>query len=130
MSNYVTPCLLTALFTSLIWFLIFDIKKAKLEWELIDLRFRLRDVQSNYEALLVDFALLANKVGIKNKPLDPLENAYKVLGLDRRASLQEVKNKYRLLVKKYHPDTLKTKDTKKFREVNEAYALIKSKISP
>jgi DnaJ-domain-containing protein 1 len=125
-----SACIITAVAVSLIWFFIYDIRKFKLELQVIDLKYKLRDVQSNYEALLVEYAFLANKFGIKNKPVDPLENAYRILGLDKRASMQEVKNKYRMLVKRYHPDTLKTKDSKKFREVNEAYALIKSKVSP
>lgn len=51
---------------------------------------------------------------------------YKVLGVDRKASQDEIKKTYRKLAMKYHPD--QNKDNKqaeeKFKEINEAYEVL------
>lgn len=47
---------------------------------------------------------------------------YKVLGIDKKASEKDIKNTYRKLARKYHPD-LNPNDkeaTKKFQQINEA----------
>lgn len=47
---------------------------------------------------------------------------YEVLGIDKNASVDEVKKAYRKLARKYHPDVNKAADaTEKFKEVKEAY---------
>ena len=52
---------------------------------------------------------------------------YKILGVDKNASADEIKTTFRKLALKYHPD--KTKGDKaseeKFKEVNEAYEVLK-----
>ena len=57
-----------------------------------------------------------------------IDDPYKVLGLDRNATDEEVKQAYRRLAKKYHPD-LNPGDEyakKKMQEVNAAYEQIKN----
>ena len=45
---------------------------------------------------------------------------YSVLGVDKKASADEIKSAYRRLAKKYHPDLNKDDKTaaEKFKEVN------------
>lgn len=52
---------------------------------------------------------------------------YKVLGVDKKASVDEIKKAYRTLARKYHPDTNKTdKDAEsRFKEISEAYEVLK-----
>lgn len=53
---------------------------------------------------------------------------YKVMGVGRDASADEVKRAYRKLARKYHPDVSKEKDAEeKFKEVAEAYAVLGDK---
>ncbi|WP_394169863.1 DnaJ C-terminal domain-containing protein [Saccharospirillum alexandrii] len=50
---------------------------------------------------------------------------YKVLGLADKATQAEVKQAYRKLARKYHPDVSKEKDAEaKFKEVGEAYEVL------
>lgn len=51
---------------------------------------------------------------------------YKILGLDRNASKEEIKRAYKRLAKKYHPDLNKgaPSASEKFREVNEAASIL------
>ena len=50
---------------------------------------------------------------------------YEVLGVDKKATQEELKKAYRKLVKKYHPDVNKDGDAEeKFREVQEAYEVL------
>lgn len=50
---------------------------------------------------------------------------YKILGVDKNASEQEIKSAYRRLARKYHPDVNKEKGaTERFKEINEAYAVL------
>lgn len=62
----------------------------------------------------------------KNKifKMDLNKNYYKILELDKNASQDDIKAKYRNLAKKYHPDITKNKDDLKFKEISEAYSII------
>ena len=52
---------------------------------------------------------------------------YEVLGVDRTATLDEVKKAYRKLAHLYHPDVSKdAKGEEKFKEIAEAYATLKN----
>ena len=55
-----------------------------------------------------------------------MNDPYKVLGVDKNASPEEIKKVYRALAKKYHPDNyannpLSDLAEEKFKEINEAY---------
>ena len=51
------------------------------------------------------------------------QDYYKVLGVEKGASKDEIKKAFRKLAHKYHPDK-KDGDEKKFKEVNEAYTVL------
>jgi curved DNA-binding protein len=51
---------------------------------------------------------------------------YKILGVARAATADEIKKSYRRLARKFHPDVSKEKDAEqKFKEVQEAYEVLK-----
>jgi len=51
---------------------------------------------------------------------------YKIMGLKRDASAEEIKRSYRKLARKYHPDISSENDAEaKFKEVSEAYEALK-----
>lgn len=55
---------------------------------------------------------------------------YKILNITENATLEEIKKAFRELAKNYHPDKNKSKDASlKFREVFEAYEILKDKIT-
>lgn len=54
---------------------------------------------------------------------------YEILGVDRKADAAAIKNAYRKLAKKYHPDINANNPSaeRKFKEVNEAYEILGNK---
>src|SRR3982074_1917102 len=51
---------------------------------------------------------------------------YKILGVARTATADEIKKAYRRLARKFHPDVSKeSKAEEKFKEVQEAYEVLK-----
>lgn len=58
------------------------------------------------------------------------QDYYKILELEADASEKEIKNNFRLLARKYHPD-INTKDVdaeKKFQKISEAYEILSDAI--
>ncbi len=56
----------------------------------------------------------------------PYKDYYKILGVSRNATQEEIKEAYRRLAKKYHPDLNKgdKEAEEKFKEINEAYQVL------
>lgn len=52
-----------------------------------------------------------------------MKDYYQILGVDKKASKEDIKKAFRKLAHKYHPDK-KTGDEQKFKEVNEAYQVL------
>ena len=51
---------------------------------------------------------------------------YKIMGLERAASQDDIKRAYRKLARKYHPDVSKEKNAEaSFKDVGEAYEVLK-----
>ena len=48
---------------------------------------------------------------------------YKILGINKNASEEEIKKAFRKLAHQHHPDK-KSGDEKKFKEINEAYQIL------
>lgn len=54
-----------------------------------------------------------------------MNNYYKILGVDKSASQEEITKAFRHLAKKYHPDLNHSKGAeKKYKEINEAYEIL------
>ncbi len=56
-----------------------------------------------------------------------MKDYYKILGLKKDASEEEIRNQWAHLVKKYHPDQLKDggSEDRRLKEINEAYQVLK-----
>ena len=53
------------------------------------------------------------------------KDLYKILGVKRDATANDIKHKYRQLSRMYHPDKNKSKDAEeKYKEINEAYEVL------
>jgi len=54
-----------------------------------------------------------------------MKDYYAILGLEKTASLRDIKGAYRILAKKYHPDVNKSAEAaQRMQSVNEAYAIL------
>ena len=53
-----------------------------------------------------------------------LREALMVFGLDKRATLREIKSRHRELIKRYHPDAGDGHDQDRIRMINAAYGVI------
>lgn len=53
-----------------------------------------------------------------------------ILGLNTGASTEEIKDAYRKLAKKYHPDIYKLDGGEKFKEISSAYYFLKKHPEP
>ena len=77
-----------------------------------------------------------SRFGADHDEISQENDAFDVLGLSKNASLDEVKARYKELVRQYHPDILMgrgeskeviERSTKKLQEINEAYGRLKEK---
>ena len=77
-----------------------------------------------------------SRFGTNRNDMSQKSDAFEVLGLSKNASLEEVKARYKELVRQYHPDILMgrgeskeviERSTKKLQEINEAYGRLKEK---
>ena len=77
-----------------------------------------------------------SRFGAERDEISQENDAFEVLGLSKNASLDEVKARYKELVRQYHPDILMgrgeskeviERSTKKLQEINEAYGRLKDK---
>ena len=77
-----------------------------------------------------------SRFGANHDEISQENDAFEVLGLSKNASLDEVKARYKELVRQYHPDILMgrgeskeviERSTKKLQEINEAYGQLKEK---
>ena len=77
-----------------------------------------------------------SRFGADHDEMSQENDAFEVLGLSKNASLDEVKVRYKELVRQYHPDILMgrgeskeviERSTKKLQEINEAYGRLKEK---
>ena len=77
-----------------------------------------------------------SRFGADHDEMSQENDAFQVLGLSKNASLDEVKARYKELVRQYHPDILMgrgeskeviERSTKKLQEINEAYGRLKEK---
>ncbi len=77
-----------------------------------------------------------SRFGADHDEISQENDAFDVLGLSKNASLDEIKVRYKELVRQYHPDILMgrgeskeviERSTKKLQEINEAYGRLKEK---
>ena len=77
-----------------------------------------------------------SRFGADHDEMSQENDAFEVLGLSKNASLDEIKARYKELVRQYHPDILMgrgeskeviERSTKKLQEINEAYGQLKEK---
>ena len=77
-----------------------------------------------------------SRFGAERDEISQENDAFEVLGLSKNASLDEIKARYKELVRQYHPDILMgrgeskeviERSTKKLQEINEAYGRLKEK---
>ena len=77
-----------------------------------------------------------SRFGVDHDEISQENDTFEVLGLSKNASLDEVKARYKELVRQYHPDILMgrgeskeviERSTKKLQEINEAYGRLKEK---
>lgn len=78
------------------------------------------------EEVFREFNFTGKNKKAKNDIPDCEMKYMKVLGLVHPITMKDIKRKYKLLAKKYHPDVIGSGSESKFKEVTEAYNYLKS----
>ena len=103
-----------------------EIRKS-VTWDRPSWKFGTKNINYDFEKAFNKFE---NQKYKRNKRVldKKLENALKILGLSHDTSIKEVKKKYKLLAKKWHPDVQNDKKSKinkdKFINITNAYKII------
>ena len=103
-----------------------EIRKS-VTWDRPSWKFGTKNINYDFEKAFNKFE---NQKYKRNKRLldKKLENALKILGLSHDTSIKEVKTKYKLLAKKWHPDVQNDNKSKinkdKFINITNAYKII------
>lgn len=87
--------------------------------------------------IIADFAnFYGSRSGARASSILDKKDPYEILGINNNASFDEIKQRYKELVRLYHPDILAgrgeskeviERSTKKLQEINEAYGRLKEK---
>ena len=94
-----------------------DYEKYHSDWTSDDFTYQGKKEKADYED---EFKKLS-----KNSELP---NYYNILGIQKTATQNEIKNQFRKLVKEWHPDKNKDPETeKKMAEINKAYEILSDK---
>ena len=71
------------------------------------------------------FLLIITTFFISIKEIYCEKDLYKIIGVKRDATANDIKHKYRQLSRIYHPDKNKSKEAEeKYKEINEAYEIL------
>ncbi|NWY60113.1 DJC28 protein, partial [Chionis minor] len=74
--------------------------------------------------------ICGNRMLSSYKPKRNVKDSYKILELEEGCSLDDIRNSYRSLAKKYHPDSgSATADSEAFMKVEEAYRVVLSDVA-
>jgi len=75
---------------------------------------------------------VSDQQSLKNMFVPDTDNAYKIMGVSKNASIENIKKAYRKLATEHHPDKVsylgedfRKNAEEKFQKINEAYELIK-----
>ncbi len=91
-----------------------DYEKYHSDWASDDFTSKKKNKKSDYEE---EFRKLSKNA--------KMPNYYAILGIPKTATHNEIKNQFRKLVKEWHPDKNKGKETeKKMAEINKAYEIL------
>ena len=84
------------------------------------------DAIKNRAKKMADEAKEAFYEGLNEEPTaQEVIDAYKILGLSKEATLEEVKSQFKSLSKLYHPDSKSNSDSEQFMRIKEAYDVLK-----
>ena len=103
-----------------------EIRKS-VTWDRPSWKFGTKNINHDFEKA---FKMFEDQKNINRRTIvdKKLENAFKILGLNPNSNIQEVKAKYKLLAKKWHPDVQNKNKLKyyedKFINITNAYKVI------